>query len=48
VEEPDGERVKPVLPQDAAEANLSAPGVEATQAVEAEKEEKVAAKRKNK
>ena len=30
VEEPDGERVKPVLPQDAAEANLSAPGVEAT------------------
>jgi hypothetical protein len=48
VEEPDGERVKPVLPQDAAEANLSAPGVEAEQAVEAERGAKVAAKKKNK
>jgi hypothetical protein len=48
VEAPDGERVKPVLPQDAAEANLSAPGVEATQAVEAEREAKAATKKKNK
>jgi hypothetical protein len=48
VEEPDGERVKPVLPQDAAEANLAAPGVEATQAVEAEREVKAATKKKSK
>jgi hypothetical protein len=48
VKEPDGERVKDVLPQDAAEANLSAPGVEAEQAVEAEREAKAAAKKKSK
>jgi hypothetical protein len=48
VEEPDGERVKPVLPQDAAEANLAAPGVEATQAVEAERETKAATKKSKK
>jgi hypothetical protein len=42
VEEPDGERVKPVPPQDAAEANLTAPGIEAEQAVEAEREAKAA------
>src|SRR5215212_3046433 len=48
VEEPEGERVKPVLPQDAAEANLTAPGVEATQAVEAEREAKVVAKKSKK
>jgi hypothetical protein len=48
VEEPEGERVKDALPQDAAEANLSAPGVEASQAVEAEREARAAAKKKNK
>jgi hypothetical protein len=48
VEEPDGERVKDVLPQDAAEANLAAPGAEAAQAVEAEKQAKVVAKKKAK
>jgi hypothetical protein len=48
VQEPDGERVKPVLSQDAAEANLSAPGVESTQSVEAEREAKATTKKKSK
>jgi hypothetical protein len=48
VEEPAGERVKPVVSQDAAEANLSAPGVEAEQAVEAEREAKATTKKKSK
>jgi hypothetical protein len=48
VEEPEGERVKPVLPQNAAEANLAARGVEATQAVEAEREAKAATKKSKK
>lgn len=44
VEEPDGQHVKPVISQDAADANLTAPGVDAVQAVEAEREEKAAEK----
>jgi hypothetical protein len=46
--EPQGERVKPVISQNAADANLSAPGVEATAAVESEREAKAAAKKKSK
>ena len=46
--EPEGDRAKPVISQDAAEANLSAPGVEASAVVESEREAKAAAKKKSK
>ena len=45
VEDPAGERVAPVEDQASAEANLTAPGVEATQAAEAERTAKAAAKK---
>ncbi len=45
VEESAGERVAPVEDQASAEANLTAPGVEATQAAEAERATKAAAKK---
>jgi hypothetical protein len=44
--EPQGERVKPVISQDAADANLSAPGVEATAAVETSGKQKQLPRRK--
>jgi hypothetical protein len=45
VDEPEGERVKPVVSQDAAEANLRAPGVEAAIVAEGERAAKVADKK---
>src|SRR4051794_8064508 len=47
-DEPEGERVKPIISQDAAEANLKAPGVEAEVAAEDERQAEVAEKKAKK